>query len=192
MNKKIILPVLAILGIVGAGFAYTTLYSTPVEVSTPMGTPMGVLHGGSFEAHIIKADGTIIPLGGSHNLFTDEGKKFVASVLNGSETNGIDAIQIGNGSNVTESDASLDGVITECGLEENAVTFFTGGVGTGNLTGSTIFTNTCAATIKVNTTAIECNSCAAGSNHFAAANFTSDANLAQNDQLNVSWFVWSV
>ena len=200
MNKNyFILPLVVVL-VAGAFLAgqFTSMVSTPGALT------QGVIHGGLTCYQITRADGTLEDLGCKHNLFMDEGKAFLADEIGtGNSTNCVDAMWVGNvtfieGSDAANFDAGMTGtgiVWEDTGFDVTDCTgFYQGawrdeGTGTGNISASCVWTATGAAVVS--STALNCSDCAATAEFFAVNNFTTTATLANNDQLNVTWYVWS-
>jgi len=202
MNKNyLILPLVAVL-VVGAFLAgqYTSMVPSSGTISS-----QGVIHGGLTCYRIKRTDGTVENLGCKHNLFMDEGKKFLAyEIGTANSTNCTDAMWLANtnftgASSVgTFDDGTSSGVFSSGGTENldpaSCTGFYLGnwrteGTGTGNISASCKWT--AGATATVWSTALNCSRCSSTAEFFAVNNFTTKATLSSGDELNVTWYVWS-
>jgi hypothetical protein len=189
MNSKYLLavPILLVIG----GFLTVSMFSNTVITGTTMGTE-AIEHGGATCVKVIRADGTVEDLGCKHNTFMDEGKKFLADEIGTTaSTNYVNQMLLGNTSSTADSTlGDHPGIITDCGLAPATITWADHSVGVGNISATYTWTSTCDG-ILVNTTGLNCSTCSATTNYFAGNDFTTAATLNINDQLNVTWYVWS-
>ncbi len=196
--KKYLLLALVLVLVVGAFLAsqFTSMVSIPGAINE------GLEHGGATCYQIIRANGMTEDLGCRHNLFMDDGKRFLANQTGTNpSTNKIDEMWLGNsnfsgGSSAANFDSGTtvygDGTY---GLNASNCTGFhlgnwaIGGTGVGNITASCLWT--AAQTATVWSTALNCSDCSESTEFFAVNNFTTVATLGVGDQLNVTWYVWS-
>ena len=189
MNKNYLILLLGIV-LVGGSFLAGQFMVSPSISGTA--NSAGVIHGGISCAQIIRADGVVEDLGCFHNQFMNEGSEYIADeIATTGSGDALDQILLGNTSDTTNA-ALTDhpGIISECGLDPATGINWVDVAGTGNITANATWTASCAS-IVVNTTGLNCSTCAAATNYFAGNNFTSAATLSSGDQLNVTWFVWS-
>jgi len=120
------------------------------------------------------------------NLLTNDGKDYIRELLGaGSADGAAKYIAVGNGTNTSLTDSTLDAEITTCGLARTTGTYTASG-GNGNWTLSKTFDSTCVLSV-VNTTALF--NASSGGTLFSGTNFTS-ASLQSGDQLAITWNVY--
>jgi len=189
MNKNYLILLLVI---VLAGGAFLVGHFTAVPSFSNAASNAGVIHGGASCAKIIRKDGTVEDLGCDHNFYMSEGKEFLRDELfTTASTNLVNVMFLGNGTSWNTDLSSHTNEIFGCGLNGASVTFVDHATGTGNVTASYEWTMSGCNSIVVNTTGINCSACSAGTEFFAANNFTQSATLSSGDKLNVTWYVWS-
>ena len=211
--RTLILPLIATTILVAFVLGTTVFSPTPVTTVTTTTNEQGAFL--TYHAVVCKtvtrADGTVDDLGCSHNMFNLDGMRFVQnqiSKVNASEglaTGIVSVIALANGTKaapgqvcaiIASTDDNLCGEYTTCGMARAAGTVKQNNSATpnaGNWTITNTFTNSCSASIDINETGLFNTTTAnqTGEIFFAQNNFTT-ATLANNDQINVTWFIWVV
>ena len=181
MKRKLILPIVVVLGVVLG--IYAASFSNVNTVSTASG------NGFKFDNQVCVSKNGVL-LGCSHNTFTTAGKSLVMDYLfNASATqlNWVKYIAVGNGTAPAAGSTTLDSEIAECGFSRAIATSVYTNATAGVRFIEKVFTMAgCAGTVVVNTTGLF-NQTATGT-LFAGNSFT-DASLQNNDQLNITWTV---
>jgi len=213
-SLKIILPLFVAIGLVGVGgfFLGQTFTSNPVSETSGL----HAVHVGFACYKVRHADepASVLYSGYddcSHNVYTNMGKNTTAQYLFGASATKtaftVISVGIANYSQ-TATDTCLDNstaagkICTEWqanGLQPAAGTYAEvvagGGLDYGNVSITKTFTCTSCSSTVVNATGLYnntnlCMANIAGCVLFAEANFTS-ATLQTNDQINVTWFIWT-
>lgn len=184
-RRALLVPVIAILGFVLGIYVAPSLTSVSVTSNSESGIKY-------WSEVCVSKNGVLIQC--DHNVFTDRGKNVTKEYLTGRTSNAaITAIAVGNGSTPTATTDSatsgLNGEIAECGLSRAAGTF-----SQNNTAGvwfvERVFTvSTCGGTIRVNTTGLLNSTAVTNTNFTFAANSFTNADLQNNDQLNVTWTI---
>jgi len=167
--------VLALLAI-GGTFSFRSPTSVPQE--------SGIDYAGTTCWKIVRADGTVEPLGCNKNVLTNAGKNAIENALANGTVSEWKYIALGNSSTPTAGDTTLAGEIGDCGFARAEATY--GHTGDGNWTYEHQFTSTCD-NIKVNTSAMF-NDPSAGT--MLCGNSFTSATLQTDDTLTVTWYIW--
>jgi len=217
-NLKIILPLLVAIGLVGVGgiFLGQTFTSNPVS-ETP---GLHAIHVGFVTSSGACKNGDEACLTGivakSHNVYTNLGKNATRDYLFHSGANLVNAFNVISVGQINVSQTATDrclanntGAGSYCqdwygnGLTSIAGTVADvvsgGGIDFGNVSISKTFTCTLCVSTVINATGLYNKTFAADALGnpaatdlmlFAEANFTA-ATLQTNDQINVTWFIWT-
>ncbi len=121
------------------------------------------------------------------NTLTALGKNMTRDRLTGGAGAAVDYIGVGNSTGVNSTSPSLEGEISDCGLDRAQDTSVLN-IDNGNWSYNYKFTSTCSGLI-VNTTGIF-NHTSANDGFLAGATFSSSVTLQTNDELNVTWYVF--
>ena len=124
-----------------------------------------------------------VPIGCNHNILTNAGKDHIKYLLGVGLNSPAIYLALGNTTAPTETDTSLPGEITGCGLDRAQGTYYSNGV--GNWTISHTWTSSC--TITVNTTGLY--NATSGGTFFSGTSFSS-VDLQADDQLTINYTIW--
>jgi len=180
MNRKIILPVMIVLGFVIG--IYVASFSNVNMMNTASDS------GFKFSNQVCVSKNGVL-LGCSHNVFTNAGKSLVMDYLFNNSVapgNWIEYIAVGNGTVPVVGSTTLDSEIPDCGFARAIATSISTNATPGVRFVSKVFTmgGGCTGTRIVNTTGLFNQT--SGGTLFAGNSFT-DASLQSNDQLNITW-----
>jgi hypothetical protein len=148
--------------------------------SAPAAADNGIRFSNQICDTVIHPDGTTTQYPCVHNAILTQGRTFIRDflILAGTKTP-MYYMAFGNGTGVAASDTALNAEMVECGM--------TRAQGTVIILNTTAFrvqlsaTNTCAASIVVNTTGLY--NASSGAMMMFAGNISTPPTLAQNDQL---------
>jgi hypothetical protein len=220
-NLKIILPLVAVIGLIGiGGFFLGQTLTTNLPTTTVNSAGASYTHVGYACYKVRKAGepASVLYEGYdtcSHNVYTNFGKNATVEYLFGAAASkgAFTVISVGVANN---SQTSTDRCIANltgagAGCEDYGTNGFTpiagtmalvrsgGGIDFGNVSITTTFTCTSCSSTVINATGLyNATTFTAGGNNtnaggltlFAEANFTA-ATLQTNDQINVTWFIWT-
>jgi len=132
----------------------------------------------------------------SHNTMTNAGLNWTRDLIGNwsGGTNPMKFIALGNGSTAENSSlTTLPNQINDCGLAIAEGAYAVNQTSSGSWSISKQFTSTCD-NIVVNTTALynqSSSTCGSGGCvMFAGKDFSSNVTLMNNDQLNITWYIW--
>jgi len=167
--------VLALLAIGAFGFRAPT--SVPQE--------SGINYAGTTCWNIVRADGTVEPLGCNKNVLTNAGKNAIENALANGTVTKWNYIAVGNGSTPTVDSTTLANEITgDCNMARAASTY--SHTSDGNWTYEHQFVNNCTSEL-VNSSAMF-NDATAGT--MLCGNSFTSATLQPDDTLTVTWYIW--
>jgi len=183
VDRHFLLLVIAIFGFV------LGVYVAPSFTSlSTVGSESGIKY---WSEVCVRKNGELIQC--SHNVFTNQGKNLVRDYISGRVNSTapaiVEHIAVGNGTAPAAGDTILSGEIRECGLSRSVGSYRTNATD-GIWFLEKVFTvSTCGGTIRANTTGLFNTSSATISNYTFASNSFTNADLQNNDQLNITWTI---
>lgn len=121
------------------------------------------------------------------NTLTNLGKNMTRDRLTYLSGVAVNYIGVGNSTEVNVSSPSLEGEISDCGMDRAQDTTRLD-IATGNWSYNYKFVSTCSNFV-VNTTGLF-NHTSENSGFLAGSTFSSGVTLQSSDELNVTWYVW--
>ena len=203
VKLKILLPLLVVIGLVGIGSFYFGQTLTPITTFGVSGT--GATHAGFVCVEVYRVDGSKEFLGCHHNLYSNYGKNATRQIFfgaGGSAAFNVISTGIENAT-IAATDrciANQTGAGAFCkdwnanGLQPavGTVSEVRGGPNDfGNVSITKTFTCMNCANTPINATGLYNSTALTDLSLFAEANFTT-ATLQTNDQINITFFIWSV